>query len=98
MLKIAFDVVISTHTPLAGRDYPQRIKTVDNWHISTHTPLAGRDGFNSSTGTLNEISTHTPLAGRDTGGKIEVIDFIISTHTPLAGRDDVRKAIQFGLA
>ena len=34
--------IISTHTPLAGRD-GQTIENVCNSFISTHTPLAGRD-------------------------------------------------------
>ena len=33
---------ISTHTPLAGRDYIRRKENEEN-AISTHTPLAGRD-------------------------------------------------------
>ena len=56
--------MISTHTPLAGRDqndneilqYPQ---------ISTHTPLAGRDRKFTRFLAVCNISTHTPLAGRD---------------------------------
>ena len=36
--------VISTHTPLAGRDAETAAKTA-NEAISTHTPLAGRDQF-----------------------------------------------------
>ncbi len=33
---------ISTHTPLAGRDWAEISKWKRN-NISTHTPLAGRD-------------------------------------------------------
>ena len=58
-------MIISTHTPLAGRD-----KTLDDTAalsvISTHTPLAGRVICFSWLSALNsDISTHTPLAGRD---------------------------------
>ena len=56
--------MISTHTPLAGRDVSLNI-FVGSHIISTHTPLAGRD-LDDSVPKLNElISTHTPLAGRD---------------------------------
>ena len=36
-------LVISTHTPLAGRDTHIFIRIIYNVWISTHTPLAGRD-------------------------------------------------------
>ena len=56
--------VISTHTPLAGRD-----SVCDQFHyiptISTHTPLAGRDCGLVFVRGVHVISTHTPLAGRD---------------------------------
>ena len=56
---------ISTHTPLAGRDYnPFYLVYLINC-ISTHTPLAGRDRKNIHSKIQREISTHTPLAGRD---------------------------------
>ena len=59
-------VVISTHTPLAGRDvYPDL--NSDKQHISTHTPLAGRDDEFLNSDSTDVISTHTPLAGRDHG-------------------------------
>ena len=57
--------IISTHTPLAGRD---KIEWFDlaGAKISTHTPLAGRDPPSIPiNGLLICISTHTPLAGRD---------------------------------
>ena len=34
--------MISTHTPLAGRDLDEMSEETDE-EISTHTPLAGRD-------------------------------------------------------
>ena len=62
--KIILVVLISTHTPLTGRDgwkyffHPPEI-------ISTHTPLTGRDIFFFHKPFCNHISTHTPLTGRD---------------------------------
>ena len=40
--------IISTHTPLAGRDGDQLPVFGDALEISTHTPLAGRDYFADS--------------------------------------------------
>ena len=56
--------IISTHTPLAGRntnynDIPEAIE------ISTHTPLAGRNIYSAASAWAASISTHTPLAGRN---------------------------------
>ncbi len=78
---------ISTHTPLAGRDwraYSYGLGTV----ISTHTPLAGRDVkriFPSSV-SVKFLLTR-PL--RDVTAMISLMILLlgISTHTPLAGRD-----------
>ena len=58
--------IISTHTPLAGRDKPLFFVKNGFWHISTHTPLAGRDQPVQLRLHIVRISTHTPLAGRDT--------------------------------
>ena len=56
---------ISTHTPLAGRDFYE-LGISGRKAISTHTPLAGRDGCLALCNcSLLVISTHTPLAGRD---------------------------------
>ena len=67
--------LISTHTPLAGRDtaWPEPNGA---GKISTHTPLAGRDLKHRIFYVRNAISTHTPLAGRDQrldklGGNVE---------------------------
>ena len=85
--------IISTHTPLAGRDLLVVGLCLDII-ISTHTPLAGRDQVQNLDKSTDEISTHTPLAGRDKANEIFPTDYKISTHTPLAGRDSVRKAVK----
>ena len=55
---------ISTHAPLAGRDY--RLDGVEiACDISTHAPLAGRDQQTLDYLQSLYISTHAPLAGRD---------------------------------
>ena len=58
-------MMISTHTPLAGRDDTEDYTFNLKRHISTHTPLAGRDGEVETMKSAVQISTHTPLAGRD---------------------------------
>ena len=57
--------IISTHTPLAGRDAGLRMRLPWRGKISTHTPLAGRDFSRMINMPIKTISTHTPLAGRD---------------------------------
>ena len=55
---------ISTHAPLAGRDYdPSPLFWF--YYISTHAPLAGRDSQRPRRTKPTSISTHAPLAGRD---------------------------------
>ena len=57
-------LLISTHTPLTGRDIDVMVE-LSQQRISTHTPLTGRDEQKMQL-LLNEIiSTHTPLTGRD---------------------------------
>ena len=54
-------VDISTHTPLAGRDGVQTIKTDESGEISTHTPLAGRDTLRSNDFyVLRDFYSHAP--------------------------------------
>ena len=56
---------ISTHAPLAGRDFFSVGKRCRRDEISTHAPLAGRDEFVAGIAKSTTISTHAPLAGRD---------------------------------
>ena len=64
-VQICSSLMISTHTPLAGRDDTEDYTFNLKRHISTHTPLAGRDGEVETMKSAVQISTHTPLAGRD---------------------------------
>ena len=79
--------LISTHTPLAGRDVCRQVV-----HflvcISTHTPLAGRDHrLETLVGKLLEFQLTRPLRGATLYSYRTVCAAFISTHTPLAGRD-----------
>ena len=81
-------VQISTHAPLAGRDYVYKHKKSTMTIISTHAPLAGRDARPPVHRRREVISTHAPLAGRDGLAEDRVgHGESISTHAPLAGRD-----------
>ena len=67
-MSFTLSAIISTHTPLAGRDELSYNYT-RLFPISTHTPLAGRDYYRARSCDINAISTHTPLAGRDPGDR-----------------------------
>ena len=78
---------ISTHAPLAGRDFKQTTKMAWDKKFQPTRPLRGATcGHRISAGACR-ISTHAPLAGRDYS--VNLIDRfpVISTHAPLAGRD-----------
>ena len=73
---------ISTHTPLAGRNYTIK-NVVEIIPISTHTPLAGRNHKKHNYGKGNRISTHTPLAGRNcTGCFLQFGQLNFNSHAP----------------
>ena len=79
-------LIISTHTPLAGRDVNIGAYAVNVW-ISTHTPLAGRDYYKFHQFHDQYISTHTPLAGRDVNDLVKELslsDFY--SHAPRGAR------------
>ena len=79
--------VISTHTPLAGRDGVLK-QQYGTFEISTHTPLAGRDNRDH----IDLLQHQTFQLTRPSRGATPAKSQIgrlhkISTHTPLAGRD-----------
>ena len=80
--------MISTHTPLTGRD-SFATAVMFRLFISTHTPLTGRDIPDADdVAAMDEFLLTRPL--RD----VTIIPFppskslFISTHTPLTGRDE----------
>ena len=81
-------VAISTHAPLAGRDY-QVIYADGAKKISTHAPLAGRDGLRRVIRMQRpkEFQPTRPLRGATSGMGWRSKSKGISTHAPLAGRD-----------
>ena len=81
--------LISTHTPLAGRDSPDFDIKETYWDFYSHAPRGARHDDTTVSMLLDCISTHTPLAGRDEKDARGGTRYRISTHTPLAGRDDL---------
>ena len=79
--------LISTHTPLAGRDSVLQV-WISELAISTHTPLAGRDPvlflvFRQ----VSKFLLTRPSRDVTFQPTICFTSLRISTHTPLAGRD-----------
>ena len=79
--------MISTHTPLAGRDQDNAKNDIVT-RISTHTPLAGRDLPRlPRLYRRRRFLLTRPSRGATQNGINHLICLGISTHTPLAGRD-----------
>ena len=100
-LSCLYDISISTHAPLAGRDlYKRNFVTFEQTFQPTR-PLRGATVCPSPISTSHRfqptrireyyysgrISTHAPLAGRDNDVGVRPLGDGISTHAPLAGRD-----------
>ena len=79
--------MISTHAPLAGRDF-LRVFVVQIHAISTHAPLAGRDHKrNKRWNNYAKFQPTRPLRGATSRLFQQHLPLYISTHAPLAGRD-----------
>ena len=79
--------LISTHAPLAGRDYDILYLNAYG-DISTHAPLAGRDAEEGSFLRIrNKFQPTRPLRGATPTQINTKRTKEISTHAPLAGRD-----------
>ena len=78
---------ISTHTPLAGRDWRVRSDRIRMDKFLLTRPSRGATRQRMAGLYRSKISTHTPLAGRDCRVCVCSVICAISTHTPLAGRD-----------
>ena len=79
--------MISTHTPLAGRDALVTYLRPASEEFLLTRPLRDVTGGLAVVTDYPIISTHTPLAGRDGFDNHDLVSCGISTHTPLAGRD-----------
>ena len=88
---------ISTHAPLAGRDFTDTGSFADRFLFQPTRPLRGATFRAESLGLVSLISTHAPLAGRDTPVADAAAAAAVSTHAPLAGRDISCRIAWFGL-
>ncbi len=86
---VRFDIAISIHSPLAGRDYLHLLLLCYLYLFQSTRPSRGetcREHFHYLCG---GISIHSPLAGRDAREMVKVqMAAYISIHSPLAGRDN----------
>ena len=82
--------VISTHTPLAGRDPPPAPSNHRRIPFLLTRPLRGATEFLFSAFFRLKFLLTRPLRGATTCYDVVLSVVLISTHTPLAGRD--RKA------
>ena len=80
------DMVISIHTPHAGRDWCPSGSYSHKHGISIHTPHAGRDEYRYKPNMVTGISIHTPHAGRDKATKVANLSAIKFQSTrPMRG-------------
>ena len=80
---------ISTHTPLAGRDFVAVENSKRMRDFNSHAPCGARHFNGRSTSDVRRFQLTRPLRGA-TGLKIILRPSkTISTHTPLAGRDRI---------
>ena len=82
-----FEVDISTHASLAGRDRNCQRMREYHQHFNPRVPCGTRRFMLEWSNKHEQISTHASLAGRDAKHIIWVCMSRISTHASLAGRD-----------
>ena len=84
---------ISTHAPLAGRDFVGHLILAMPVSFQPTRPLRGATKHHDPVAPLFAISTHAPLAGRDYSSDARLLQKAISTHAPLAGRDEIAASL-----
>ena len=81
------EALISTHTPLAGRDSERSNGKSYAVNFNSHAPCGARHPVIKSIDEFRNFNSHAPCGAR----LVHEIQFLntqpISTHTPLAGRD-----------
>ena len=81
-------LIISIHSPLAGRDPDRDQHTVQqSLYFNPLAPRGARPAEAPTVDRNGQISIHSPLAGRDPAGAYIIDPLGISIHSPLAGRD-----------
>ena len=79
--------LISTHTPLAGRDIQTHTGAVQVVNFYSHAPRGARHFFGYCTENAGDFYSHAPRGARPNVVLTAHAAMRISTHTPLAGRD-----------
>ena len=85
-MKNIYEILISTHTPHAGRDhnsdYLMAVKV-----ISTHTPHAGRDNSTpNSSMILGYFYSHAPCGARLSNRNVQAVSTNFYSHAPCGAR------------
>ena len=81
-------VLISIHSPLAGRDMRLAVALVGSGYFNPLAPRGARPWPVQKFTPSISISIHSPLAGRDHVPPAVFVSKRISIHSPLAGRDE----------
>ena len=75
--------MISTHTPLAGRDCFDYLRKYNYFKFQLTRPSRGVTNLDVIVQAQGDISTHTPLAGRDIATASEQQKLInFNSHAP----------------
>ena len=82
-----FQRVISTHTPLAGRDTYRGRGRRRSFDFNSHAPCGARQCLPRKKARMPKFQLTRPLRGATCQTTRRCRFDIISTHTPLAGRD-----------
>ena len=92
-VRVAADVAISTHAPLAGRDQAGRLFVGRRLEFQPTRPLRGATITQALAKVREWVFQPTrPLRGATRPARQEILCLGISTHAPLAGRDS--KSVQ----
>ena len=83
--------MISTHTPLAGRDFNIFSPRQSAIHFNSHAPCGARRSRGNTMAATGPFQLTRPLRGATMIRLKWLRVCSISTHTPLAGRDSFRR-------
>ena len=84
---------ISTHTPLAGRDFRAGSAHPSEMDFNSHAPCGARPFFAFLIHAPKGISTHTPLAGRDYSAlSVWILLYHFNSHAPCGARPPHRRS------
>ena len=82
--------MISTHTPLAGRDGGYEGRKENIYDFYSHAPRGARRKTTANVSLAKQFLLTRPSRGATKTDRQVKPDVRISTHTPLAGRDGLK--------